>query len=230
MNCLAFIPARGGSKRLPGKNIMQFCGKPLIYYTIKQALACKRINKVVVSTDHEEIARVAKEFGAEVIMRSEELSTDISTTASAVKHGLLSLQADNYYTDAVITLQVTSPLRPVSIIDEAIRLYKKNTDCHSVIGVTTNRHKLGVINKKGYYQSTNYQTGTRSQDLSKQYFENGMVYVTNPNLVLNEEDLFGTKIIPLVIDEFYAEIDIDLKEDFDLAELLYKHYNNLFIS
>lgn len=206
---------------------MPFCGTPLIVHTINQAKQSGAFNKIVVSTDDDEIANLAKAEGIEVIIRPDELSGDTATTASAVKHGLETLANNGYIADTVVTLQVTSPLRPVNIITNAIELFKNSTNCDSVISVTSNKHKLGIIDD-GYYKAQNYTTGSRSQDLQKQYYENGLVYVTNPKLVLENEDLFGNKIIPYVVDEFYAEIDIDEQADFKLAEILYNHYKNLF--
>lgn len=206
---------------------MAFCGSPLIVHTINQAKQCAAINKIVVSTDDKEIAAIAEKEGVEVIMRPDELSGDYATTASAVKHGLITLQQNNYSADAIVTLQVTSPIRPIHVINEAIELYIQSSGCDSVVAVSPNKHKLGII-KDGYYIATDYKTGSRSQDLKTQYYENGLVYVTNPKLVLDNEDLFGTKIVPYVVTELYAEIDIDDPDDFELAEILYKHYKNLF--
>ena len=111
MNALAIIPARGGSKGIPRKNIYSLAGKPLMAYTIQQALASRKISKVVVSTDDEEIADVAREYGAEVVMRPEELALDATPTEPVLLHVLDYLEEkENYSPDLIVLLQITSPL------------------------------------------------------------------------------------------------------------------------
>ncbi len=223
MNSLAFIPARGGSKRLPGKNIMSFGGKPLLYYSIAFA-RYNRISKIVVSTDDEEIASVAKFYSAEVLERPVDLSGDHVSTASAAKHCLEDQQIKGFYPDIVVTLQPTNPLRPKELFSEAIKLW--DNDCDSVISATLNKRKYGTISE-GYYNPSNYATGIRSQDLKPLYYENGLLYLSRPSIIV-QEDIFGSKIKMLLTDELYSLVDIDTAFDFELGENLLKNYAQEF--
>lgn len=223
MNSLAFIPARGGSKRLPGKNVMKFGGRPLIYYSIAFALYNK-ISKVIVSTDDDEIASIAKFYGAEVLKRPEDLSGDHVSTASAAKHCLHDQQTKGFYPDIVLTLQPTNPLRPKELFSEAIKLW--DDECDSVISTTLNKRKYGTI-VDGYFLPLNYSPGVRSQDLNVQCFENGLIYLTRPALI-EQGKIFGSKTRTILTDELYSLVDIDTAFDFDLGEKLLSSYAQEF--
>jgi len=223
MNSLAFIPARGGSKRLPGKNIMKFGGRPLIYYSIAFALYNK-ISKIIVSTDDDEIASVAESCGAEVLKRPMDLAGDHVSTASAAKHCLLDQQSKGFYPDCFVTLQPTNPLRPKELFSGAIKLW--DSECDSVISTTLNKKKYGTI-KDGYFQPSNYSPGVRSQDLNLQYYENGLLYLSRPSII-EHEDIFGSKIKTILTDELYSLVDIDTAFDFDLGEKLLRSYSQEF--
>lgn len=226
-NILVFIPARGGSKRLPRKNIKLFCGEPLIAHTIRQALACSIISRVIVSTDDEEIKKISLHYGAEVMMRPEALATDFASTASAAKHCLNTVQQSGFAPDVVITLQPTNPLRPIELLNTGLKLYFDNPDVDSVISVTKNKLKLGEILHNRFIAKS-YKPGQRSQDLEQSYFENGLLYLTKPEVLDTKMDIFGEQILPLVVDEFYAKIDIDDVVDFEVAEFLFTRYKHLF--
>ena len=116
----AFIPARGGSKGIPEKNIKEFSGKPLIVHSIEYALNCDQIDEVVVSTDDENIARISQKAGAKIVKRPSELATDTATTESAIHHYLNKLSKTP---DIVVLLQATSPLRPKGSLDAALNLF-----------------------------------------------------------------------------------------------------------
>ena len=122
-NILGIIPARGGSKGIPRKNIKPLHGKPLIYYTIKEALKSKFLNRVVVSTEDNDIAEIAKKFGAKVIKRPKELARDETPIRDVVIHVLNKFKEKKYIPDAVVLLQPSSPLRKAHHIDEAISLF-----------------------------------------------------------------------------------------------------------
>jgi len=223
MKSLAFIPARGGSKRLPGKNIKLFCGKPLIYYSIAFAQH-NRISKVIVSTDDDEIAAVAATYGAEILRRPIELSSDEATTGAAANHCLLDQRAKGFEPDIFVTLQPTNPLRPLELFQEALKIW--DSTCDSVISVAMNRHKFGTI-EDGYYNPLNYSPGIRSQDLKLLYHENGLIYLTHPS-VIEKSDIFGSKTKTLLTDEISSLIDIDTELDFELGEHIMKIYSGKF--
>lgn len=223
MNSLAFIPARGGSKRLPGKNIKNFGGRPLIYYSIAFA-QYNKISNIVVSTDDDEIASVAQFYGAEVLKRPMHLSGDDVSTASAAKHCLFDQQSKGVYPDCIVTLQPTNPLRPKELFSEAIKLW--DNECDSVISATLNKRKYGTI-KDGFFLPSNYSPGIRSQDLNVQYYENGLLYLSRPSII-EQEDIFGSKIKTILTKELYSLVDIDTVFDFDLGEKLLNNYPQEF--
>ena len=132
---LAIIPARGGSKRLPRKNLLDLCGKPLIAWSIESALKSKYISKVIVSSDDEEILQISLNFGATVIKRPDELASDTATTFDAIEHTIKSLEKYDY----VVLLQPTSPLRDEKHIDKAIELLEEK-DADAIISVCEVEH------------------------------------------------------------------------------------------
>jgi CMP-N-acetylneuraminic acid synthetase len=135
----AIIPARGGSKDIPKKNIKPLRGKPLITYTIDYAKKSRCINKVVVSTEDEEIAEISRKYGAEVMERPENLAKGESPTIDVIFHVLKILKMKNYNPDIVVLLQPTSPLRSAKDIDNAIKLFL-DSDCESVVSVYAVKH------------------------------------------------------------------------------------------
>lgn len=213
MKILAFIPARGGSKRFPGKNIHPLYNLPLIAYSIKYAMY-NEAHAIVVSTDDPEIAASATSLGAEVIMRPKELGHDESPTIDAAKHALQTMQEKGFYADAFVTLQPTNPLRHETLWKEAFSLFTGETD--SVITVSKNNLKLGTISPAGLFTPRTYTPGQRTQDLEPLYYENGLLYITQPQMILNNS-LFGDKVQTVITDDTYA-IDIDYKHDLDYAE------------
>jgi N-acylneuraminate cytidylyltransferase len=223
MKSLFFIPARGGSKRLPRKNVMLFAGLPLIHYSIAFAKFCLA-DKIVVSTDDEEIANIAIKGGAEVLMRPQELSSDTASTAIAAQHCLIKIISTGFSPDIFVTLQPTNPLRPQDLYKQALGQF--SMICDSVISITANKLKLGTI-ENGFFITKNYSPGMRSQDLKPLFYENGLIYISKPSLV-KEGELFGRKINTMVVPELYGSVDIDERIDFELAEFIYKNNIGLF--
>ncbi len=223
---LVVIPARGGSKRLPGKNIRDFGGYPLIAHSIQYARACDRVGRVVVSTDDNEIADIARVFGAEVIMRPDALSSDTAKTGSAIQHVLEVLQASGYKPDGVITLQPTNPLRPPKLIQHAIEAFEIQKP-DSVISVSPSKLKIGSI-VDGNFVPENYRVEERSQDLEKRHYENGLIYLTRPDVVHHHSNVFGSNIYAIEVTEPYANVDIDEDIDFRIGEFLFNQYRDIF--
>jgi N-acylneuraminate cytidylyltransferase len=222
---IALIPARGGSKRVPRKNIRKFDGRPLIYYSIAIAKANKGIDRCIVSTEDHEIAEVATECGAEVIQRPLELADDLTPTVSVAKHVLSELAKEGNKPDAVVTLQPNCPLRPVYLLNKAIELFLTN-DVDSVVSVTVSHQKLGEI--KGGYFIPSYPVGVRAQDLKPLYFENGLIYVSRTNVIFEKGNLFGSRVLPLLTDPLYAYGDIDTELDFQISEFIFKKFRDRF--
>ena len=216
---LAIIPARGGSKRLPRKNILNLCGKPLISWSIEAGLKSKYIDKVVVSSDDKEILNISNELKVQVIKRPDELASDTSTSFDAVKHAIDNLESYEY----ILLLQPTSPLRNENHIDKAIEiLEEKNAD--AVISVCEMNHNLlwsntldDSLSMEGFISDN--LLNNRSQDLKKHYRLNGAIYLCKTDKLLKEKSFFLKKNIFAYVMNSNNSIDIDRKEDFELASL-----------
>jgi len=224
---LALIPARGGSKGIPYKNARLLMGKPLIAYTIEAALQSQYQLRVVVSTDDEEIAEVARTADAEVpFLRPAELARDKAPTLPVVQHALGWLeQHEGYKPDLVVLLQPTSPLRRAEHIDQGIKLLLQ-TDADSVVSVCEVEHSpywMRVLDNEGRVKP--FVEGdhefSRRQDLPPVYRLNGALYVTKRRIVMEERCLLGDDVRALVMAR-EDSIDIDDEVDFLLAELLLK--------
>jgi N-acylneuraminate cytidylyltransferase len=216
---IAIIPARGGSKRLPNKNIKMFDGLPLLAYSIKYAMENSDIiSEVYVSTDSDAIKKAAIQYGAKVVERPADLSGDLEPTISALKHVLDVV----YDVDTVVLLQPTNPLRPKSLIEEAFKVFSDN-NVDSLFTVSRNVKKLGKL-VDNQFAPFNYSIGQRSQDIEPLYYENGLLYITKASLI-KKDIIFNEMSYPLVVNHKFAEIDIDEQEDFDYAEYVLKNYN-----
>lgn len=219
MKNIAIIPARGGSKRLPEKNIKLLDGYPLLSFSILYAQANSAIiDEVYVSTDDENIKKVALDFGVKVIDRPANISGDFEPTVSALKHVLQSIDSD---VENVILLQATNPIRPENLLKETFEIYEKE-NCNSLFTVSRNHKKFGkIIDQK--FIPYNYKIGQRSQDIEPLYFENGLLYITKAALIM-ENIIISEDAFPFEIDHIFANVDIDTQEDFDYAKYLYhKH-------
>lgn len=221
---LAIIPARGGSKGILRKNITTLAGKPLIAYSIEVAKKSRYINRVVVSTDDNEIARIARIYESEIIMRPKELAKDSSSVMDAVFHVLDTLEKEeNYIPDIVILLQPTSPLRSVDDVDNAIELFLNSNGCESVVGVCENTHLYWSFKiERGYLKPIFRQyIGMRRQKLPKLYLPNGAIFISTPHILKRYKSFYCNKTIPYVMPP-ERSIDIDEKKDLIIAELLMK--------
>lgn len=215
---LALIPARGGSKGVPRKNVMALAGKPLIAYSILQAQASKRINRVLVSTDDDEIARVAREFGAEVpFMRPAEFAQDLSPDIDVFRHALTWLNKhEDYLPDLMVHLRPTGPARRVELIDRAIDLLIERPEADAVRSVSValqTPYKMWHISSYGFLQPALRIEGVPdSQSLPRQqlplvYWQNGYVDVLRPRAVIEKNSMWGDCAIPFIVDEPLLELD-----------------------
>jgi N-acylneuraminate cytidylyltransferase len=214
--CVAVIPARGGSKGVPRKNVRDLAGLPLVAHTIRAALAAKHVARVVVSTDDAEIAAVARRFGAEVVERPAELSGDTASSESALRHALEVLSGER--PPLVMMLQCTSPLTTARDLDEAVEtLLRSNADsCFTAVPFF---HFLWREGEGGEARGVNHdgKIRKRRQDLEPQYLENGAVYVMRTARFLEEGTRFCGKTVMCAVD---AErlLEIDDPVDFVKAE------------
>ena len=217
---LAIIPARGGSKGIHRKNLKLLNGKPLVSYSIDSAKNSKCINRIIVSTDDEEISKVSIKFGAEVILRPKKLSGDKAASEQALLHALDYLaKQENYKPDYIIFMQCTTPLITGEDIDETYaELITNNADVSHI--VTPFHGFVWKLNKDKAGVGINHdiRKRLRRQDLEKQYLETGALYVMNAEGFIRERNRFFGKItfhsIPLE-----RSIEIDNMIDFKLAEL-----------
>ncbi len=220
-NFLAIIPARGGSKRLPRKNILNLNGKPLIRWSIEAGLKSKYIDKVVVTSDDAEILGIAESSGVSVINRPVELASDTSTTFDAIKHTINNV--NNY--DYIVLLQPTSPLRTAQHIDEAIEiLFERSAD--AVVSVCEVDHSpLWSNTLPNNDNMSNFirddVLNKRSQDLEVYYRLNGAIYICDVNRLLQEERfLLKENIFAYKMDKSVS-IDIDEEIDLKIAQALF---------
>jgi len=236
MKIIAVIPARGGSKSIPLKSIKMFAGKPLIGWSIEGALGSKNLSKVVVSTDSEEIQKVALAYGAlSPFLRPPELATDSMGIESVLKHTYEWYRDnENFEADAIVLLMPTSPTRQTFHIYEAIEIFK-NTGADSVVAVnetpanhtpywTLTKNDDGKVTLWGGVPLKNILT--RRQDFpQKCYARNDLVYVLNPkNLYEEKPNLYGDKVKLYVIsDSAKYEMDINTPDEWEASEIRFKH-------
>lgn len=223
---LAVIPARGNSKRLPNKNILILVGKPLIAWSIEAGLKSEYIDKVVVSSDSNEILDISKKNGANIVKRPSELASDFATSFDAIKHAIDIL--DEKF-DFVILLQPTSPLRKSEHIDEALELLI-NKKGDAVISVCETDHSPLWSNTLPKDRSMvnflkNEVLNKRSQDLVKYYRLNGAIYICRMEKLLEEKSFFLKDNIYAYKMDRESSVDIDEKIDFQLAELMIEKEN-----
>lgn len=217
MKTIAIIPARGGSKRLPQKNIKLLGDIPLIAHSILFAQAnFKIIDEIYVSTDDSDIKKIAIEFGAKVIDRPKNISGDLESTVSALKHVLEQIGNG---VENIILLQPTNPLRPQDVLKEAFECFQSR-HCDSLFTVSRNYHKLGKISDTKF-QPFNYTVGQRSQDLEPLFFENGLLYIAKASLIL-DDIIITESAFPFEVNHIFANVDIDTQADLEYAEYLYQ--------
>ena len=211
------IPARGGSKRFPGKNIYPLNNKPLINYSIEWALNNPLSSDVYVSTDDSEIAKTAENAGAKILWRPENLSGDFVSTAKTLQHVGEELEIIGVDFDYMILLQVTNPLRPTNMLTDAIKMIE-TSDYDSLMTVSLLYAKLGKIIDNRFVP-WNYQYGQRTQDMEPLYYENGLLYISKKEIILRGL-IVGEKMYPMIVDHLYGTIDIDTIEDLKYAEFI----------
>lgn len=230
LKILALIPARGGSKGIPRKNVRVFAGKPLIAHAIAAAKGAPRVDRIVVTTDDEEIAAVAREHGAEVpVMRPAEMAGDTSPVMDAVIHMLDHLKnEDGYEPTHVLLLQTTSPMRESADIERCIdRLLEAGGD--ALVSVCRTENGLFAVKDDGVLETLydGYAAGTNRQALPKTYKLDGcMLYLIKTDVLRRERSFLGGTVIGYPI-ERWRTLDLDEPEDFVLAELVYAHKDEI---
>jgi len=224
-NVVAIILARGGSKGIPRKNIIDFCGKPLVVWTIEQLQQTRGIGSIWVSSDSEEILSISRNCGVETICRPAEISGDFATSESGWLHALRIMENKVGRIDIILAPQVTSPLREASDIERGLRDFREQK-CDSMFSCSvvkdlffwerTSNEMLKSINY-------NYQNRKRRQDVSKQYIENGSFYLFKPEILRKYNNRLGGKIGMAEMD-FWKMFEIDSMEDLRICEALMKAF------
>jgi len=223
-SAIAIIPARGGSKRIPRKNIKPFHGKPLIAYSIETALNTGLFEKVIVTTDDEEIAEVAKNYGAKIpFLRPKELADDFTGTSAVVHHALQWLEERGETFDFACTVYATAPLlRPEYLIEG----YEKLKNSSAVFSFSATSMPFPILRTFKITEDGRCEMfwpehfTTRSQDLEEAYQDAGQFYWQNLHKT-SDEPMFGKDSIPILLPSYLVQ-DIDTLEDWKRAELMYK--------
>lgn len=226
---LAIIPARGGSKGLPKKNIKELCGKPLIAWSIETGLNSKYVDEVMVTTDDKEISEVARKYGANTpFLRPSELASDTATTFDTVKHTI-----DFYKNelkkefDYIVLLEPTSPLREISDIDYAIEILL-NSAQDSIVGIckTESQNPAFLVLKDQKHLIAGYENKEiktlRRQDIKDVYFFEGTIYISKTNILLGKKTFYHESTIGYEVPK-YKSLEIDDIYDFVMVEAIMKY-------
>lgn len=225
INVVAIILARGGSKGIPGKNIIDFCGKPLIIWTIEQVQHARGIDSIWVSSDSEEILTASQSGGAEIICRPAEISGDSATSESGWLHALKIVEDKMGKVDIVLAPQVTSPLREPRDIERGLSDFQEQK-CDSMFSCSVAEDLFFWEEiPEGVLRSVNYDYRNRSlrQDVPKQYIENGSFYLFKPEVLRQYNNRLGGKI-GMTKMEFWKMFEIDSMDDLKICEVLMKAF------
>jgi CMP-N,N'-diacetyllegionaminic acid synthase len=228
MRTVAIIPARGGSKAIPRKNIIEFCGYPLISWTIACARKCSLLENVYVSTDDAEIAAVAKRYGAEVIQRPDNISGDTASSESALIHACEDIRRNGSLPDAIAMLQATSPLREPVELDDALTKFAESTLDSMFSAAQPEDMLLWIEQEASGLQSLNYDYKSRKprQDAAhgpQVWIETGSFYLTRTQLLLESGNRLGGRIgfwpVP-----FWKSFEIDSRDSLEICSALMRAY------
>ena len=221
----SIILARGGSKGIPGKNIIDFCGKPLLAWSIEQCCTAKSVTGIWVSSNSDEILDVAREYGANTIRRPDEISGDLATSEAGWLHAIKMIELESGQIDLVLAPQVTSPLREPEDIERGIRTFiEGGYDSMFSCSVAEDlffweRDSEGVLRSVNY----DYLNRQRRQDVSKQFIENGSFYLFRPELLRRHNNRFGGNIGCVEMDS-WKMFEIDISEDIRICSALMKEF------
>ncbi|MBU3604129.1 cytidylyltransferase domain-containing protein [Polynucleobacter sp. AP-Kaivos-20-H2] len=230
MKLIAIVPARSGSKRLPGKNIKLINGRPLICWTLKAAKESGIFQDIVVTTDSAEIANISRSNGAtKISMRPKELSGDHASTIDTVIYTLDEYESQHGPIDGVMLLQPTSPFRTTELMKEAAHLFFHGEKRSSVVSFGMARNHPAWCFRWNGGALTPFDGGkylnARSQDLEPAYVINGNVYISSPELIRKSRGFVSEETIPLIMENPIHSVDIDTEEDFLYARFLFSSSN-----
>jgi CMP-N-acetylneuraminic acid synthetase len=229
---IALIPARGGSKGFPRKNIAMLSGKPLISYSIQSAQKANLVSRVIVSTEDAEIAEVSRRYDSEVMDRPVELAQDDTPTMSVIIWVLNQLETEGYFADAIVLLQPTTPLRTSQDIDAAIQLYTES-DCQSVVSICRMEHSpyWSFKVENGFMKPLlgKKYLSMRRQSLPKIYLPNGALFISSPKVLYRIKSFYTPRTVPYIMPS-ERSIDIDSEKDLWLAETILQNSSSTQVS
>ena len=219
---VAIIPARGGSKGIPRKNVLDFCGKPLIAWTILQAIETAEIDSVYVTSDSEEILDVAEKYGAQTIARPVEIAGDTASSESAIEHALGVIGTNQ---EIILMLQVTSPLRKRDDFSRCIEQFRGDGWDSCFSGALLEDFLIWRKAEDGSLESVNYDWQDRGirQNRKPEFVENGSIYMFKPEILLNGNNRFGGNLGVFLMD-FWQSFEIDEPQDWNLVETLFRNH------
>ncbi|MFT5676580.1 MAG: pseudaminic acid cytidylyltransferase [Paraglaciecola sp.] len=224
---LAIIPARGGSKRIPGKNTKEFAGKPLIVYSIEAARNSGLFDKVIVSTDSVEVAEIARNYGADVpFMRPAELSNDVVGTRPVTNHAISYCIEHFFKPEFCCCIYATAPFLQIEYLKKGLSLLKAHADKSFAFSVTSFPFPIQraiSINESGISPMFADQIGKRSQDLEEAFHDAGQFYWGKTDDYLSKKGIFSQHSLPIALPRHLVQ-DIDTPEDWERAELMYQAY------
>ena len=211
---VAVILARAGSKGIPGKNLLELEGKPLLAWSIEQAKSCEHIDSVWVSSDGDDILSVANRLGVNAIKRPTNLSGDTATSESGWLHAIEVIESQGYEIDRVVGIQGTSPIREASDMDEAIVLFEERAYDSLFSACEIRDYNVWQLNEQGDLESVNYdyRNRQRRQSITPRYLENGSFYIFKPNILRTHNNRMGGQK-GVYIMELYKSFQIDEPED-----------------
>jgi len=214
---LAIVPARGGSKRLPGKNIVPFGGRPLLTWSIALARQLGSVVSCVVSTEDAATAVVARQAGAIVIDRPAALAGDESSIIEVLIHAAESVRSRGVSFDGVMLLQPTNPLRPIEVVEHAIHRFMLES-CDSLVSVSRRQLKLGRVVDGRFVPD--YVFGTQSRHAPAIFYENGLLYLTKTSTLLEGRSLTGDRVLAFETERPFDDVDIDEPIDLVVGEAI----------
>ena len=230
MKVLGIIPARGGSKGVPGKNILKFAGKPLIAYAIETGQKSKLLSELVVSTEDDEISRISEEYKCRVIKRPAEFASDTSIVVETVLDTLQKFEAENILFDAVLLLQPTAPLRRAKDVDKVIEVLESEVTDAVISMVSVGDHHPArmyrIKDDKAVSEMPEFET-TRRQDLPNRYIRNGCIYLVKTE-ILKKEKTFMPKSKAIYIMDAEWAVNIDTQRDVIILNALIEKWNKLY--
>ena len=227
MSIIAIIPARGGSKGIPHKNVTTVAGRPLIEWSIKHCLNAQKIDAVYVSSDSSEILEVSKAAGADCIVRPKDISGDTASSESAWIHAITHIKNQNIQLEKIVGIQATSPIRDSEDLDKAIQYFEQNNLDSLFSSNMIEDHNIWRMDGEVFISDNyDYKKRWRRQDIQPKYLENGNFYIFTPEGIINSNNRLSGKIGTYVMDK-HKSFQIDEQIDIDICTAMITHFSSI---